>query len=117
VKVQLQRARHLLPAPGRARAEREHHRDQRGGPLPGAHARILYFHHGGDPLVFISSADWMPRNLDRRVELLVPVDDEASRARLIGSQAEFYDQACTLVKRAQTDNPVVFEPQRPVNRT
>ena len=47
------------------------------------HARILYFHHGGDPLVFISSADWMPRNLDRRVELLTPVDDEASRARLI----------------------------------
>ncbi len=47
------------------------------------HARILYFHHGGDPLVFISSADWMPRNLDRRVELLTLVDDEASRARLI----------------------------------
>jgi polyphosphate kinase len=47
------------------------------------HARILYFNHGGDPLVFISSADWMPRNLDRRIELLVPVDDEASRARLV----------------------------------
>lgn len=47
------------------------------------HARILYFHHGGDPLLFISSADWMPRNLDRRVELLVPVDDETSRAQLI----------------------------------
>ncbi len=47
------------------------------------HARILYFHHGGDPLVFISSADWMPRNLDRRVELLTPVDDDACRDRLI----------------------------------
>lgn len=47
------------------------------------HARILYFHHGGEPVVFISSADWMPRNLDRRVELLVPVDDDACRARLI----------------------------------
>ena len=47
------------------------------------HARILYFRHGGDPLVFISSADWMPRNLDRRVELLVPVDDPACRDRLI----------------------------------
>ena len=47
------------------------------------HARILYFHHGGDPLVFISSADWMPRNLDRRVELLVQVEDEASRKRLV----------------------------------
>lgn len=47
------------------------------------HARILHFHHGGDDRVFISSADWMPRNLDRRVELLVPVDDPPSRDRLI----------------------------------
>ncbi len=47
------------------------------------HARIFYFHHGGDPLLFISSADWMPRNLDRRVELMVEVDDDACRDRLI----------------------------------
>ena len=47
------------------------------------HSRILFFHHGGEPLVFISSADWMPRNLDRRVELLVPVEDPTSQARLI----------------------------------
>ena len=47
------------------------------------HARIFYFHHGGDPRVFISSADWMPRNLDRRVELLTPVEDPRARDRLI----------------------------------
>jgi polyphosphate kinase len=47
------------------------------------HSRILYFHHGGQPLIFISSADWMPRNLDRRVELLVPIEDSALQARLI----------------------------------
>lgn len=46
------------------------------------HARILYFHHGGDPQMFISSADWMPRNLDRRVELLVPVLRAEHRKRL-----------------------------------
>ncbi len=48
------------------------------------HARIFYFHHGGDERVFISSADWMPRNLDRRIELLVPVNDPPSRDRLAG---------------------------------
>jgi polyphosphate kinase len=46
------------------------------------HARILYFRHGGDPQFFISSADWMPRNLDRRIELLVPVDDPQSQDKL-----------------------------------
>lgn len=47
------------------------------------HARLLHFRHGGDELVFLSSADWMPRNLDRRIELLVPVDDPALKQRLI----------------------------------
>lgn len=47
------------------------------------HARILYFHHGGDPRLFISSADWMQRNLDHRKELLVPVEDEHCRSLLL----------------------------------
>ncbi len=47
------------------------------------HSRIVYFHHGGDDLVYISSADWMPRNLDRRVELLVPIEERDIRRRLI----------------------------------
>jgi polyphosphate kinase len=47
------------------------------------HARIICFHHGGKPKVFISSADWMPRNLDKRLELMVPVEDRAGQSRLI----------------------------------
>jgi polyphosphate kinase len=58
------------------------------------HSRILYFHHGGEPLVFISSADWMPRNLDRRVEVLVPVQDPSCQARLISIlKTTFQDNA------------------------
>ncbi len=37
------------------------------------HSRIMIFHHGGDEKIFISSADWMVRNLDHRIEAAVPV--------------------------------------------
>jgi len=39
------------------------------------HARIFHFHNGGAEELYLSSADWMPRNLDRRVELMFPVLD------------------------------------------
>ena len=39
------------------------------------HSRIISFENGGVPEVYIGSADWMPRNLRRRVEVLVPVED------------------------------------------
>jgi polyphosphate kinase len=44
------------------------------------HARIFYF--GKDDRVFISSADWMPRNFHRRVETLVPVEEESLKEKL-----------------------------------
>ena len=40
------------------------------------HSRIFYFANGGDEEVYLGSADWMARNLDRRVEVVVPVLDE-----------------------------------------
>ena len=40
------------------------------------HSRIYYFENGGNPKIFLSSADWMPRNLDRRVETMFPIEDE-----------------------------------------
>lgn len=46
------------------------------------HARLFRFHNGGDAKLFLSSADWMPRNLDRRIELLVPVEDRDSAEKV-----------------------------------
>jgi polyphosphate kinase len=39
------------------------------------HSRIFYFHNDGNEELYIGSADWMPRNLDRRVEAVTPVED------------------------------------------
>ena len=47
------------------------------------HSRIYYFHHGGENLCYIGSADWMRRNLDKRVEVLVPVDTAPIRSYLM----------------------------------
>ena len=47
------------------------------------HARILYFENGGKPLIFCGSADWMPRNFFRRVELAFPIEDPELRRRII----------------------------------
>jgi polyphosphate kinase len=48
------------------------------------HSRIYYFENRKQPVVAIASADWMTRNLDRRVECLVRIEDEALRERLVG---------------------------------
>lgn len=45
------------------------------------HSRIYRFENAGSPKIYMGSADWMQRNLDRRVELVFPVEDEALRQR------------------------------------
>ena len=47
------------------------------------HSRIFFFENSGDQKLFMGSADWMPRNLDRRVEILFPVEDEKLKERLL----------------------------------
>ncbi len=47
------------------------------------HSRIFYFENGGDPQVYIGSADWMDRNLSRRVELVFPIEQKALKERII----------------------------------
>lgn len=61
------------------------------------HARIFYFKHS-EPNYFISSADWMPRNLDRRLELMTPIFDEKSRAKL-----------AKILKLQLEDNELAYE--------
>jgi polyphosphate kinase len=47
------------------------------------HSRIFYFENGGDSKVYIGSADWMPRNFFRRIEVAAPVEDPALKERII----------------------------------
>ena len=47
------------------------------------HSRVYYFENACQPQVFISSADWMPRNFFRRIELAVPIEDGILRERII----------------------------------
>lgn len=47
------------------------------------HARLFYFHQGGEPEVFIASADWMTRNLEKRVELMIPIEEKTIKRRLV----------------------------------
>lgn len=46
------------------------------------HSRIFYFKNGGDTEYYCSSADWMPRNMDKRVEILFPVERKRLREKL-----------------------------------
>ncbi|MFR3035847.1 MAG: RNA degradosome polyphosphate kinase [Blautia hydrogenotrophica] len=47
------------------------------------HSRIFYFYNNGAEEVFMGSADWMPRNLDRRVEIVFPVEDGKIKREVI----------------------------------
>ncbi|MFO7732604.1 MAG: polyphosphate kinase 1 [Candidatus Aminicenantes bacterium] len=70
------------------------------------HSRVLHFRDGGRDRVFISSADWMTRNLERRVELLVPIEDEACRKRLLAVLDVFFLDN-VKAKRLQPDGTYV----------
>jgi polyphosphate kinase len=66
------------------------------------HSRILHFRNGGDEEVYLSSADWMPRNLDRRIELLFPVESPEGRQKaLLALDAIFQDNV--KARRLQPD--------------
>lgn len=47
------------------------------------HSRIFYFENDGEPEIYMGSADWMPRNLDKRVEILFPVEDTKLKEQIV----------------------------------
>jgi polyphosphate kinase len=47
------------------------------------HARVFHFLNGGEDEVYLASADWMPRNLDRRIELMFPIETPDCKRRII----------------------------------
>jgi polyphosphate kinase len=58
------------------------------------HSRIFYFLNGGDEEVYLSSADWMTRNLDKRVELMFPIESVDHQAKVLYAlRAMFRDTA------------------------
>ena len=54
------------------------------------HARVFYFHQGGDSEVYIASADWMTRNLEKRVELMIPIEEAPLKRRLVRMLDAFF---------------------------
>ena len=74
------------------------------------HTRILRFHNQGDPSVFLSSADFLPRNFDSRCETLVPIYDKELKGQLI----EYLDlQWQDNVKSRILDKDLTNEMRRP----
>jgi polyphosphate kinase len=66
------------------------------------HARVFHFRNGGDEEVYLSSADWMTRNLDKRIELLFPVEAPEARQRVMQAlDAAFLDNV--KARRLQSD--------------
>jgi len=47
------------------------------------HSRIYYFHNGGSPEIYSGSADWMPRNFNKRAEILYPINDSELKSRIM----------------------------------
>jgi polyphosphate kinase len=67
------------------------------------HSRIFYFGNGGKPKVYLGSADWMPRNLFRRVEVVFPVRDANLRRRVIDEILPAYLSDCVKARVLGSD--------------
>ena len=78
------------------------------------HSRIIYFRNGGAEQVYLASADWMPRNLERRVELMFPVEQPDLRQRLVKILELYFADNCHSYE-LQPDGQ--YRKRQPGNRT
>jgi len=78
------------------------------------HSRIYYFYNGGDEKVYISSSDLMSRNLDRRVEVAVPIYDKEIRDELIDFfNLQWQDNTAARVLDNELNNFIKNQDQQP----
>lgn len=80
------------------------------------HARLFYFHQGGSGGVYISSADWMTRNLEKRIELMIPIEEPALKRRLVKILEAFFQdntQASRLMPDGTSQRIVRAKGQKP----
>ena len=77
------------------------------------HSRIFYFANGGNEEVYIGSADWMSRNLDRRVEVVVPVLDSSAQRYLKDTVLAAYLRDNVKARIMNSDGTYVHPPVGP----
>ena len=77
------------------------------------HARIIHFHHGGDDLVFISSADWMGRNLNRRAELMVPIEHNLCKQKLLSNLKLYFEDNVRATELAGDGSYLPVDSKKP----
>ncbi|MEY2539466.1 MAG: polyphosphate kinase [Verrucomicrobiota bacterium] len=71
------------------------------------HSRIYYFENAGEPVLYLSSADWMPRNLIRRIEVAFPIEDPALRKEVISDVLPAFLRDRVKARELQPDGTYV----------
>jgi polyphosphate kinase len=67
------------------------------------HSRVFYFENSGQPELFLGSADWMPRNFFRRIEVMFPVEDPRLKSRLTGELLQVVLNDTAKARQLQPD--------------
>ena len=76
------------------------------------HSRVFAFGAGDRTEVYLSSSDWMPRNFQRRVEVMFPVEDPTIRARLLDEVLGFYLRDNVKARRLLVDGQYIRVPSQ-----